>query len=314
MGVFMKEKRNFNNNITFAVLAVIATALWGTAFPGIKLGYEWFNISDTGSKILFAGIRFMIAGASVLVFYTVKYKKIPVLTKQQLPPVLAMSLVQVAGDYFFYYLGLSETSGGVAAVINSFDTFCSVIIVSLFFKDDRLNMKKIIGCIAGFAGIIFINFNADAAFTFKLTGEGFIIISSLFATFGIIINKKAAMKISPVVLTGYYLLIGGAVLTMISIPLKGQISFNNIKADLCLIYLAMVSAVAFLIWSALLKYNDVSKTSMFKLMTPIFGNIFSAVMLKENIFTPMHIVSIILVAAGIGIVNYEKKKIIKSHL
>lgn len=303
----MKEKNIFKNNITFVLLAMAATALWGTAFPGVKLGYEWFGITNTGSKIMFAGVRFIIAGLMVLCIYLVKNRKIPVLLKEQIKPVLIMALIQVTGDYFFYYLGLSVTAGGVSAVINSFDTFCSVILVSLFFKDDKLTAKKIIGCVIGLMGIVLINFSGGGSVSFKLTGEGFILISSLFASFGIIINKKAALKIDPMILTGYYLLTGGIILTAISVPLKGTISFSNAKADICLIYLSLVSALAFLIWSGLLKYNNVSKTSVFKLMTPIFGNVFSALALGENIFTPAHLISVILVAAGIGIVNYQKK-------
>lgn len=303
----MKEKNIFTNNFSFVLLAFAATALWGTAFPGIKLGYEWFGISDTGSKIMFAGIRFIIAGLMVLAVYIIRYKKIPVLMKEQIKPVLLMALLQVVGDYFFYYLGLSETSGGVAAVVNSFDTFCSVIAVSLFFKNDRLTPKKIIGCIIGLTGIVLINIRGADEVSFKLTGEGFILISSLFSTFGIIVNKKAAQKINPVILTGYYLLTGGVVLTAISVALGGHISFSNAKADLCLIYLSLVSALAFMIWSALLKFNNVSKTSVFKMTIPIFGNIFSAIALNENILTTAHFLSMIFVAVGIGIVNYQKK-------
>ena len=44
----MKEKNVFKNNFTLILLAMAATALWGTAFPGVKLGYEWFDISNTG--------------------------------------------------------------------------------------------------------------------------------------------------------------------------------------------------------------------------------------------------------------------------
>ncbi|MCQ2479372.1 MAG: DMT family transporter [Clostridia bacterium] len=303
----MEEKNIFNKNLSFTLLAIAATALWGTAFPGIKLGYEWFGISDTGSKLLFAGIRFIIAGTMVLLVYIIRYKKFPVLQNKEIKPVLLLALIQVAGDYFFYYLGLSVTSGGVAAVVNSFDTFCAVIMVSLFFKNDKLTVQKIVGCIIGLTGIVLINIRGGSDISFKLTGEGFILISALFSTFGVIINKKAALEINPVMLTGYYLLIGGAILTAIAIPLKGHISFNNVKADLCLVYLSMVSALAFLIWSGLLKYNNVSKTSVFKLMTPIFGNVFSALALGENIFTPAHLISVLLVATGIGIVNYQKK-------
>ena len=44
--------------------AMLCCALWGSAFPCIKLGYAMFGIpSDAvGSQILFAGYRFTLAG------------------------------------------------------------------------------------------------------------------------------------------------------------------------------------------------------------------------------------------------------------
>lgn len=54
-----------------AVIAVICCALWGSAFPCIKIGYSMFEIAagDIGSQILFAGIRFTLAGLFTVCFF-----------------------------------------------------------------------------------------------------------------------------------------------------------------------------------------------------------------------------------------------------
>ena len=306
----MKTKSIFENNFLFIIFAIICTALWGTAFPGVKLGYEWFGIGaeETGSKLMFAGVRFAMAGVIVLTVYFIKNRRFPVFTKKEAPTVLALSAVQITGNYFFYYLGLSVTAGSIASVLNSFDTFCAVLLVPLFFKSDKLTPKKLIGCAIGLAGIVFVNIRADSSFSFSLGGEGFLLISALFSTLGIMINKKASMKIDPMIVTGYHLLFGGIILIAIALAFGGTIGFESPKANLCLLYLSLVSAVAFLIWSQLLKHNPVSKVSVFKLMTPIFGNIFSALALSENILDPLHIASVLLVALGIATVNIEIKK------
>ena len=51
--------------VTFALSAAIS---WGWAYPLIKLGFEEFGITQsmTGSKMLFAGIRFFISGVLIL--------------------------------------------------------------------------------------------------------------------------------------------------------------------------------------------------------------------------------------------------------
>ena len=46
------------------LLAFVSCALWGSAFPMIKIGYTQFGITESGpgAKILFAGVRFILAG------------------------------------------------------------------------------------------------------------------------------------------------------------------------------------------------------------------------------------------------------------
>ena len=76
-----------------------------------------------------------------------------------------------------------------------------------------------------------------------------------------------------------------------------------------LIYLAIVSAAAFSIWSTLLKHNPVSTVSVFGFMNPVFGVILSFVLLSERSAAgPIKVTAaLILVAAGIIIVNFPRK-------
>lgn len=67
----MKDKTIFMQKFAVVVLlATICDLLWGSAFPCIKLGYKFFNISsdDTASQIFFAGLRFTLAGLLVIIF------------------------------------------------------------------------------------------------------------------------------------------------------------------------------------------------------------------------------------------------------
>ena len=73
---------------------------------------------------------------------------------------------------------------------------------------------------------------------------------------------------------------------------------------LILLYLALVSSVAYTLWGILLRNNDVSRISIYGFMTPIFGVLTSAVFLSETSRLGWkHLVALILVAAGIVVVN-----------
>ena len=59
------------------VTAVFCCLLWGSAFPCIKVGYQLFEIptGDSMSQILFAGIRFTLAGLMTVLAGSVLQKK-----------------------------------------------------------------------------------------------------------------------------------------------------------------------------------------------------------------------------------------------
>ena len=75
-----------------------------------------------------------------------------------------------------------------------------------------------------------------------------------------------------------------------------------------ILILILSAAVANTLWSVLLKYNPVSCVSVYKFATPMFGMIFSALLLGEDIFKWSKIVSLLAVGVGIFIVNFSRKR------
>ena len=72
--------------------------------------------------------------------------------------------------------------------------------------------------------------------------------------------------------------------------------------------MASLSAIAFALWSQLLKYNKVGVISVFNFLIPVFGTILSAIILKENIFDIKILVALLLVCTGIYLV-YKSNRV-----
>ena len=71
--------------------------------------------------------------------------------------------------------------------------------------------------------------------------------------------------------------------------------------------MALISAVAYTLWGIMLKYNPVSRVSIFGFMNPVFGVLLSAVILREgSSFGLKGVMALLLVCAGIFIVNAER--------
>ena len=104
-------------------------------------------------------------------------------------------------------------------------------------------------------------------------------------------------------------ILGGLIMMICGLALGGRLTQINAPGMGMLLYLAMVSAVAYSLWGILLKYNPVSKVSVFGFMNPVFGVILSALLLQEaNSLGLMCVLSLVMVCAGIYIVNHEKKQ------
>ena len=71
--------------------------------------------------------------------------------------------------------------------------------------------------------------------------------------------------------------------------------------------MALLSSVAFVIWTQLLKYNKVGIISVFNFLIPVFGTLLSSIFLGENIFDIKILVALILVCFGIFLVYRVKK-------
>ena len=122
-----------------------------------------------------------------------------------------------------------------------------------------------------------------------------------------IYSKKISQNKDAYTITGYQLAIGGLALILIGYILEGNLTNFNIKSTSLLLYMALLSSVAFALWSQLLKYNKVGVISVFNFLIPVFGTILSAIVLKENIFDIKILIALILVCAGIYLV-YKKKE------
>lgn len=296
-----------------ALAAMVCCMLWGSAFPFIKIGYKLFDIAsdDAMSQILFAGIRFLFAGMLVIIFGSAVSKKVLVPKKESLPKVCLLSLFQTVLQYLFFYIGLANTSGTRGSIINSTSTFFALLFSCLIFKQEKLNIQKIIGCAIGFAGVVIVNISAGSQGSITLAGEGFILFSAISYAVSSVLIKQFSKDENPVVLSGYQFAIGGFIMIVSGLLFGGRLSLISIKGILMLLYLAFLSAAAYTLWGILLKYNDVSRIAVFGFMTPIFGCVFSVLFLSESFGDSglKTILSLILVSFGIIIVNKKTKVI-----
>lgn len=312
----MNETGKLSQGKYVFLLAMVSCFLWGSATPAIKIGYGMFSIdsTDTASIILFAGTRFFLAGMLVVLFQSLLRRRFLAPQKGAFPSIFALSLAQTAVQYLFFYIGLAHTSGVHGTIISGTGGFISILMASLLFHYEKLTPAKLLGCIAGFAGILIMNLSGQEAgslFDVSFFGEGFVFFSQIsYAVSGILI-KKFSGRFDVVMLSGWQFTLGGLLLIAAGIIGGGHIAFtDNWQAYLLLLYMALISAVAYSVWGLLLQHNPISRVSIYTFLTPLFGVLLSAVFLGEweQAVSLKTLAALILVCGGIYVVNHKQSK------
>jgi drug/metabolite transporter (DMT)-like permease len=307
-----KDTHAFTKPAVVCALALVCCTLWGSAFPCIKIGYRLFSIlgEDTMSQMLFAGYRFTLAGIMVILIGSLVKRQFLCPKMSSLPLVIKLGSVQTIFQYVFFYMGLAHTTGVKSSIITASNVFLAIFLSAAVFRE-RLSARKLLGCFIGFVGVILINLTGSGLdMNVSLAGEGFMFLSAFAAALSSVMIKRYSAKEDTFTLCGYQFFFGGIVLSLIGTICGGKVSAFTVTSTLLLIYMGMISAVAYSLWSFLLKYNPVGKVAIFGFANPIIGVILSALLLgeKNQAFTLQGLAALVLVCVGILMVNKSAEK------
>lgn len=302
------KNKIFTSTIFVTAMALLCTALWGSASPFIKLGYQHCLVdTKVPSILLFAGTRFALAGLITVIIYSIARRKILYPKKENIIRVAKVSAFQTVLQYIFFYIGLANTTSVKGTIASGTNTFFSILIASLIFRQEKLTVKKMVACLLGFAGIIAVNLNG-LDLTMNFFGDVFVIFSAAACGASSVLTKRYSKYEDPVVISGYQFIGGGIFMMIAGLAFGGKMKLTSGTGIVVLIYLAFLSAIAYSVWGILLKHNPVSKVTVFCFMTPVFGTILSMLMITgEEKVNPINLViTLILVCTGILMINYQK--------
>lgn len=304
----------FQRPVWAALFAFTAAFLWGWAYPFIKLGFTEFEITTemTGSKMLFAGIRFFISGIIILTVARMAHRSFDLKETAKTNVIgsslflLAFTLLNTTLHYACFYIGLSHSQGSRAAILNSLSVFVLVILACTFFKSDKLTLRKIIGCTMGFAGILSLNMGGSESGSFTMLGDGMIILNALCGACAGLMTRGVGKRVDVFIGTGYSLGIGGALLVIPGLLMGGTLPHVTLLGLFYLLMLIGISTIGFTLYNKLLTCNPVGKIAIWNSLIPVVGAVTSCLCLYEA-FEWKYAVAATLTTAGIYIINKGKK-------
>lgn len=286
-------------------LAVLATFIWSGNFI-IARGV----IKDI-PPIALSFYRWLTATIIILPFawkYFVAERRI---IKQRFLFFLLAAATGVSMFNTFVYIAGHYSSAINMAILGTCSSpIISVILARIFLKE-RIPAVRIVGMLVCICGILILlsKGNLQNLVSFKFTkGDWWIMAAAFtFAIYNTSVRKKPA-SMHPVNFLFVIFLLG----TIILLPFyffelrnEGGFAINafNISA---ILYLGIgASVICFLIWNKAIVALGSGRTALFGNLIPVFSSIEAVFLLNEKI-TPIHIISFILVVAGLVIANLKK--------
>lgn len=304
----------FQRPVWVALLAFTAAFSWGWAFPLVKLGFAEYGITQdmTASKMLFAGLRFGLAGIIILLIAATTGRSFSY--KNTAPKgsfsnalfLLLFALMNTTLHYACFYIGLSYSQGARAAILNSMSVFTLVILACIFFKSDEMTYRKMLGCVVGFAGILTLNMGNQESGAFTLLGDGLIILNALCGAFAGLLTRGVNKRIDVFVGTGYSLAVGGFLLIIPSLLMGATLPQITLWGVCILALLVGISTIGFALYNKLLTCNPIGKVAIWNSLIPVVGALTSCICLHET-FYAKYIWAAGLATMGIYIINKGKK-------
>lgn len=304
----MKPKQGlFQQPLWVAIFAITGAVSWGWAYPLIKLGFQEFCITSdmTGSKMLFAGIRFFFAGAIILCVSKFLHRDFSLRGLKDLWFIVVFSLLNTTLHYAFFYIGLSHAPGARSAILNSMSVFTVVIFACFFFKSDKMTPMKLVGIVIGVAGILALNLGGKESGHFTWLGDGMIILNALCSASASLLTRGMIKRVDVFVGTGYSLGFGGLLLVIVGLWMDGCLPVITPLGMVYLVLLTLISTVGFVLYNKLLTCNPVGKVAIYNSLIPVVGAVTSCIFVNEPFYWK-YVLAGALAAGGIYIINKNK--------
>lgn len=289
------------------IRAILACLLWGSAFAGAKMGFQY------AEPILLSGMRFTLAGL-LLVPVIVAMKADLRGAMKHWRFMLLFAFVQTFLQYGLFFMGLDKVPAATSAIIIGAGPLFVAVMAHLTLADDRMTVRKATAITLGLSGVVFISlakgrmFAADPQF---LLGVCLLLASNIIGSYtNIMVVKRRAYNISPVVLTSFANFTGGVMLLIASFLFERPETVAFPPAFYgALLWLAFIPAAAFSLWYVLLQKPEVkvSELNVWKFLIPVTGCVLSWILLPDEYPDWTSVAGIIIITVAILLLQLPGK-------
>jgi len=296
-----------NKMLVGAALAVLATLIWSGNFIIAR------SVPQQIHPVSLAFFRWITATAILFpIGFSAMRKDWPTI-KQHLPMLCFSALAGITFfNTFIYIAGHYSPAINLALVGNTSAPILAILLARIFLKE-LITPRRMVGlaiCIIGIFTLLSKG-NFQNLLSLRFTkGDIYMLMAGLsFAVYTILVKKKPS-GISPTAFLLSIFILGTLFLVPFFIYERSYappIQWRN-QDFAIILYLGLgTSVISFLSWNAAIARMGAARTALFGNLTPLFSAIEAVIFLGEKI-TRFHVISFVLVIAGLVIANSKPVK------
>ncbi len=276
------------------ILAFISMLFWGMSYIWSKIVFEVYSPLTT---IYF---RLLISFVVLFLFGYVTGRLKPVQKEDRL-----LFLGSAFLNPFLYFVGenygLSLVPASLSSIIVATIPLFAPFAAYYFYKE-RLKPVNIVGLLVSFGGLLLIIINKDFGLNANPWGIALLFLAVFSAVFYVVALKKLSFKYNPVTIITWQNMLGSLFFLPFFLFIDGP-AFATIRPGMATIASLLMlgifaSSVAYVLYTYVVKYLGVIKSSLYTNLIPVFTIIFAFYLLGEQ-FTTRKLIGMSVVIIGI---------------
>lgn len=263
------------------LILILITFIWGFNFTVVKVSLTEMT------PFVFNATRYLLAIITMWLIL-LRSKQSFSLAKEDRWAIFGLSLLGHFVYQAFFIIGLNWTKAANAAVMLGTIPIW-IALVSHYFFDEQLNVKKTIGIITAFSGLTLMIGARSEGFQWSskgLWGDVMILASAFSFAMFTLFSKQYLKKYNTTVLTTLSMTSGGIWIVFAGIP--GFIALDLTQTTWLswagAVYSGVLSiAISYFIWNYGLKIVGAVRTSAYQNLAPVVGVTIGVLVLKEDL-------------------------------
>lgn len=271
------------------------------------------SANDVIPPVALAFYRWVLATLIILPFALKKIKAEWPAVKRSIAYLFWASLTGIALFNTFVYIAGHYTEAINLALIGTTSSPVMAIIFARIFLKEKIGWLKLAGVIICIIGVLYLLCRGDFnnLFHFNFTeGDGWVLLGAFcFAVYNTLAKRKPK-DISHLNFLFVTFFIGTVLLLPFYIweyTVSAPVQWNS-KVLFTILYLSLgASVICFFIWNKAIEILGAGRTALFGNLIPIFSS-FEAVIILHEDFSWVHVISMLIVFAGLLLANIKLKR------